>query len=76
MGRFRHALGIAGAVVLVLIVFAAIFAPELAPFSPDQQFTDGLSDDGGPLAPTARFLLGTDLLGRDLLSRLLYGART
>ena len=40
MGRFRHALGVAGAVVLVLIVLAAIFAPELAPFSPDQQFAD------------------------------------
>ncbi|MBV9750617.1 MAG: ABC transporter permease [Acetobacteraceae bacterium] len=76
MDRFRHAFGIAGAVVLALIVLAAIFAPELAPFSPDQQFADGIGDDGGPLAPTARFLLGTDLLGRDLLSRLIYGART
>src|SRR3954467_161592 len=43
---------------------------------PDTQFPDGLSDDGGPLPPGGQFLLGTDLLGRDLLSRLIYGART
>lgn len=68
--------GLIGAIILIVIVLAAIAAPWLAPFPPDQQFTEGLSDDGGPLAPNATFVLGTDLLGRDLLSRLLYGART
>ncbi len=62
--------------MLTLIVGAALAAPWLAPFSPDLQFADGISDDGGPLPPGARFLLGTDLLGRDLLSRLIWGART
>src|SRR5689334_490835 len=72
----RHKLGVLGALLLLAIVVAAVLAPELAPFPPDTQFADGLSDDGGPLPPGGRFLLGTDLLGRDLLSRLIYGART
>lgn len=72
----RHWLGIAAAIVIVLIVAAALFAPYLAPHDPDAQLTDGLSDDGSPLPPSATFLLGTDLLGRDLLARLLFGART
>jgi peptide/nickel transport system permease protein len=37
---------------------------------------DGLTLEGAPLAPNAAFWLGTDLLGRDLLTRILYGART
>src|SRR5271156_1046859 len=72
----RYKLGCIGAVVLCAIVWVAIFAPLLAPYSPDTQFANGLTDDGSPLAPCARYLLGTDLLGRDLLSRLIYGART
>lgn len=64
------------AVVLVLVVGAALMAPWLAPHNPVQQFRDHL------LAPPAwqaggstTFLLGTDELGRDLLSRLMFGAR-
>ena len=74
--RSRHSLGYLGAAVLVAIVVLALLAPWLAPFSPDEQFADGLGDDGGPLAPGGRYWLGTDLLGRDLLSRLMWGART
>ena len=37
---------------------------------------DGLTLEGAPLPPNANFWLGTDLLGRDLLTRILYGART
>jgi peptide/nickel transport system permease protein len=48
----------------------------LAPFSPDDQPFDGLSPDGAPLAPGGSYWLGTDTLGRDLFSRLLFGART
>src|SRR5215469_3155429 len=72
----RHWLGAAGAVVLVLIVLAALLAPALAPYDPNDQLDDGISADGSPLPPSDAHLLGTDLLGRDLLSRLLYGART
>jgi peptide/nickel transport system permease protein len=72
----RHWLGFAGAVVLLLIVLVALLAPVLAPYDPSNQLPDGISADGNPLPPSAEHLLGTDLLGRDLLSRLLYGART
>ncbi len=65
-----------GLVIVGAVVLAAIFAPWLAPFPPDLQLPDGASDDGMPLPPGARFVLGTDPLGRDLLSRLLFGART
>lgn len=61
---------------IVIVVVAAIFAPWLAPFDPTQQFFDGLTLEGAPLPPNEEFMLGTDLLGRDLLSRLIYGART
>ncbi len=72
----RHKLGVAASLVIVAIVLAAVFAPYLSPHGPDIQLAEGLSDDGGPLPPSHAFLLGTDLLGRDLLARLLYGART
>lgn len=58
------------------IIVTAAAAPVLAPFSPYEQFFEGLSLQGAPLAPSPTFWLGTDLLGRDLLSRLIYGART
>ena len=57
-----------GGIVLVLVAAGA--APLLAPHDPAQQ---QLSQAFSP--PTAEYLLGTDHLGRDLLSRLLYGAR-
>ena len=63
-------------VIIFLIFTAAIFAPWLAPYSPNEQFKDGLTLQGAPIAPNSQYLLGTDLLGRDLLSRLIYGART
>ena len=62
--------------IIALMIFIAIFAPYLAPYAPENQPLDGLSDDGAPLPPSAHYWLGTDTLGRDLLSRLLFGART
>ncbi len=61
---------------IAVVVLAALLAPWCAPFDPNEQFTEGLSIEGAPLAPGGHFWLGTDLLGRDLLSRLIYGART
>ena len=72
----KHKLAVFGAVVILLIAGAAIFAPLIAPFSPDDQMFDGLTLEGAPMAPDSKFLMGTDLLGRDLFSRILYGART
>ena len=66
-----------GAVAVALIIGAAILAPALAPYDPNFQFRgEGLTTGGDPLGPTAKFSLGTDKLGRDELSRLLFGART
>ncbi|WP_413742862.1 ABC transporter permease [Sodalis sp. RH15] len=61
---------------IAVVVLAALLAPWCAPFDPNEQFTEGLSVEGAPLSPGSHFWLGTDLLGRDLLSRLIYGART
>ena len=71
-----HRLALLGLALIALTVLAAIFAPVLTQFSPDEQMFDGLTLEGAPLPPGGAYLLGTDLLGRDLLSRLLYGART
>jgi peptide/nickel transport system permease protein len=62
--------------VIALFVAAAIFARLLAPYDPSAQFFDGLTLEGSPLPPSARFWFGTDTNGRDQLSRLLYGAQT
>ena len=68
-----HPATLFGLVVVVVAVVAALLAPQLAPYNPDEQFFEGLSLEGAPLPPNAQFWLGTDLLGRDLLSRLIYG---
>jgi dipeptide transport system permease protein len=67
---------VAGLVVFALTCMLAIFADLVAPYGPTEQFRDALLEppfwqEGG----STRFLLGTDAVGRDLLSRLLYGAR-
>ena len=72
----RRKLALVGIVLIALVVAAAVFAPLLAPFAPDDQMFDGLTLEGAPLPPDGRFLFGTDLLGRDLFSRILYGAQT
>ncbi len=71
----KNKIALAGLLFVGLVVVAALLAPWIAPADPAEQFSAGLSEDGRPLAPSAQFWLGTDLLGRDLLSRLLYGAR-
>jgi peptide/nickel transport system permease protein len=68
--RFRrHHLAMASLVVLVVLGGAALFAPLLAPYDPDAI----IGPFGG--APSRDFLLGTDQIGRDVLSRLLYAMR-
>jgi peptide/nickel transport system permease protein len=71
----RDRMALFGAVVVLGFVIVAIFAPLLAPHDPTQQFVEGLSSEGAPLPPGGKFPLGTDDLGRDLLSRLIFGAR-
>ena len=69
-------MSVAAAIVLACLVLSAVAAPVVAPHDPAKQFRrDGLSALGEPLPPNDRFLLGTDNLGRDQLSRLLWGGR-
>ena len=69
-GRKLGPSGITAAIVLAIIVLAALLAPWLAPYEPDAP--DLFAALSGP---SAQHLLGADALGRDLLSRLMYGAR-
>lgn len=73
--RFRkHRLALVGAVVIILIALVAIFAKFLAPADPN--YIDQVNWQGTPLAPgVAHHVLGTDENGRDLLSRLMFGAQ-
>ena len=72
----KNKLAIFGLLMIIVFSVAAIFAPFIAPNPPDKQFFEGLTLEGAPLAPNKTFWLGTDLLGRSLFSRLLFGART
>ncbi len=72
----RRPLALLGLLITALAVLGAVLAPWLTPYAPEDQFFDGLTLEGAPLGPNATYLLGTDLLGRDLLTRILYGART
>jgi ABC-type dipeptide/oligopeptide/nickel transport system permease subunit len=68
---FSRGIVIFGLVVIVLCILVAIFAPVLAPYDPyTPDFTATLQQ------PSAAHWLGTDALGRDTLSRMIYGART
>jgi peptide/nickel transport system permease protein len=72
----RRKLAVFGLAVIALIVALAVLAPVITPYAPGEQIFEGLTLEGAPLPPGGSFLLGTDLLGRDLFSRLVYGART
>jgi len=60
-----------GIVVILTLIFTAIFAPYMAPYDPYKQELDNILD-----TPSFTHLLGTDTLGRDTLSRIIYGSRT
>jgi len=66
----KNRLAVAGLVVLILLILVAILAPLLAPYNYSTQ--DSKASYAGP---SREHLLGADKLGRDLLSRLMYGAR-
>ncbi len=67
----RYGLATLGAVVIALWAIAAILAPWIAPYPPDV-----VNVAGRLLPPSDLHLLGTDVLGRDVFTRVLYGART
>ncbi|OWK19498.1 hypothetical protein AJ88_42405 [Mesorhizobium amorphae CCBAU 01583] len=63
-----------GLFVFILLVLAAVLAPVLAPYAPDvQDKTAFLRPPAWQAGGSAQYLLGTDAVGRDMLSRLLYG---
>lgn len=70
--RFLRAepLGAVSLGIITLVVLVAVFAPLVAPYDPLVQHREHITE-----GPSADFLLGTDDLGRDVLSRLVYGAR-
>jgi len=69
--RLGAGLALVGAVLLGGLTAVAIFAPAVAPYDP----LASTAPVGDPLPPDARHWLGTDALGRDVLSRLVFGAR-
>lgn len=71
--RDRYAL--AGGIGVVGFVLLAVLAPFVAPYGPNFQHAQGLSGVGAPVGPNSAFRFGTDLLGRDLLSRVIWGTR-
>lgn len=66
----KNKLAMFGLVMLVLLILIAVFAPQLAPYGYDEQ-----NPGTRFLAPCAQFPLGTDNFGRDILSRIIYGAQ-
>ena len=68
-------MGAAGGFIVVLVVLAAIFAPVVSPYDP---YASNLDENGLPVrlvGPSGSFLLGTDAIGRDVFSRIIYGSR-
>jgi ABC-type dipeptide/oligopeptide/nickel transport system permease subunit len=73
---FRNKTGVAGLIIITIFVFLAVFAPLISPHDPVEnalyeQLKPPVWEEGGAM----KNILGTDDLGRDMLSRLIYGAR-
>jgi len=71
----RDRVALAGGVLILVLTCLVLLAPVLSPHDPGRQFSEGLTDNGYPVPPSRQFTLGTDHLGRDVLSRLLWGGR-
>ncbi|MCP4752402.1 MAG: ABC transporter permease [Proteobacteria bacterium] len=67
---FKHKLSRAGIIIIITFCLMAIFSPFLAPYDPSEQDLYNVLS-----GPTKAHLLGTDNVGRDLLSRIIYGSR-
>ena len=65
----RNLIGVVGALVVLALALTAIFAPQLSPYEPNAQVGKRLTE------PNAQYPLGLDQLGRDELSRIVFGAR-
>ncbi len=67
--RWRNPIGMVGAAIVLITILVALAAPLIAPFDPDAQDSERL------LPPSLINLMGTDELGRDTFSRIVFGAR-
>jgi peptide/nickel transport system permease protein len=77
VGVFPNWTAFIGATMILVVLIVAVFCPLLAPYDPEAQnvkeaFLPPMWQEGG----TSSHVLGTDALGRDLLSRIMYGLRT
>lgn len=68
---FRKPLGAAGALIILIMIAMALLAPIIAPYNPVANVYEKIHQP-----PSVENLLGTDQFGRDILSRIIYGART
>ncbi|MFZ3092103.1 MAG: ABC transporter permease [Nitrospirota bacterium] len=66
----KRPLTLLSTIIIMLLIFSAILAPLIAPFSYDEQDTANILK-----TPDSKHIMGTDKLGRDLFSRILYGAQ-
>ena len=71
MRFLRHKIAVASVIVLILIALVGLFAPQLAPYGYDEINLNAISQK-----PSVDHLFGTDQLGRDYLSRVMFGIRT
>jgi len=71
----RDKVALCGAALVLALVAAALLAPVIAPYQPAFEDPNGLTTLGTPLPPGPGHLLGTDPNGRDVLSRVIYGAQ-
>jgi peptide/nickel transport system permease protein len=72
----RQPLGFAGGMVVLLFIILAVFAPWLSPFDPEASSYEHMLAPPGTISDTGTFILGTDDFGRDVLTRIIYGAQT
>ncbi|MGI9422473.1 MAG: ABC transporter permease [Hyphomicrobiaceae bacterium] len=67
----KQPLGSAGLFIVLVMIFVALFAPQLSSLDPESNSFETMF-----IAPNAEYFLGTDDFGRDVLTRIMYGART
>jgi peptide/nickel transport system permease protein len=70
----RNRLAMAGLVVVIVLILVAVFAAQIAPYDPIR-ITSAQQEAASSLPPSLHHLMGTDVLGRDVFSRVVYGSR-
>lgn len=70
----RHPIGFVGLIIILVYLTVALLAPALAPFAPDDfTLSSRLKPPVGMEGALPQHLMGTDIIGQDLLSRIIYG---